>query len=173
MTASKTVPPSVLASLTEEVFQKGGHFSFQVRGISMRPLLKDGDRLEVGPVQDGALSPGSLLVYRRSSEEIVVHRLMEIVRRDTTVTYRISPDSAPLCPEAVSSDQILGVVERVFRGRRELFLKRGWRGVWRRFLLFGYRNPLVLRLFFRAGKILHTPSNPLTFLLFYAIVEVL
>ena len=153
MSGSHTVPVSVIASLTEEVLQKGGVFSFAVRGISMRPLLQDGDRIEVGPLQKEKLVPGKILVYRGGEDGITVHRFMKLETQDGGATCWISPDTGPLCVEKVSLDRVLGVVQRVFRGNQELFLDRGWRFWWGRFLTFGFWHPWILRILFGLGRI--------------------
>ena len=153
MNSSKTVPSSVIASLTEEVLQKGGVFSFAVRGISMRPVLQDGDRIEVGPLQKEGLVPGRILVYRGDEEQVTVHRLVKLETQDGGTTCWISPDTGPLCVEKVSLDRVLGVVQRVFRKDEELFLDRGWRFWWGRLLIVGLRYPWILKILFRLGRI--------------------
>ena len=154
MSIAKTLPSSVIASLTEEVLQKGQLFSFSVRGRSMNPVLREGDRIVVGPFQKEKLSLGQLLVYRRGDEDgVIVHRLMKAQTQDGKTLYLISSDQAPLCPETVSVDRLLGVVQRAFRGERELFLNRGWRFWWGRLLILGSRYPWILRILFRLGRI--------------------
>jgi len=153
MSDPKTVPSSVIASLTEEVLQKGGTFSFSVRGVSMRPLLKDEDRVEVGPLKKEELVPGELLVYQGGEEGVVVHRLMKLKIRNGETVCLISPDTGPLCPEEVSLDRVFGVVQRAFREDQELPLHRGWRSWWGRLLTFGFRYPWTLRVLFRVGRI--------------------
>ena len=154
MTISKTLPTSTIASLTEEVLHEGGLFSFLVRGQSMTPTLREGDRVEVGSLHEETLFPGRLLVYRRGEEDgVVVHRLMKVGNLNGRVCCLISPDTAPLCPEEVSLDRVLGVIEHVFRGEKEFPLDRGWRLWWGRLLTVGFCHPWILRILFGLGRI--------------------
>ena len=149
-----TLVTPVVASLIEETLQKGQLFSFSVRGRSMNPILRDGDRVATGPFQKGKLSPGQLLVYRRENEDgVIVHRFMKFESQNGKAVCLISPDQEPLCPERVDVDRILGIVRRVFRGERELSLNRGWRLWWGRLLIAGFRYPWILRILFRLGRI--------------------
>ena len=120
----------------------------------MTPTLREGDRVVVGPFEKETLAPGRLLVYRRGEEDgVVVHRLMKVGNLNGRVCCLISPDTAPLCPEEVSLDRVLGVVERVFRGKKEFPLDRGWRFWWGRLLTVGFRHPWILRILFGLGRI--------------------
>lgn len=62
-----------------------------VRGISMAPFLREGDRVEVARVEPASLKRGDLVVFLRG-REVVVHRFL-LVRGDR---FLEKGDSQPL-----------------------------------------------------------------------------
>lgn len=68
---------------------KGFHVPFYlcVSGNSMVPIIKNGDRILVEPYMKNAPRPGEIIVYRKFSDHLTVHRVVNIVRLSKTRFY--------------------------------------------------------------------------------------
>ena len=52
-----------LAGLMRAVLEKGKAFRFEVRGASMRPVIRDGDVVTVSPLAGGAAKTGDVVAF--------------------------------------------------------------------------------------------------------------
>lgn len=105
--------------------------SFAARGLSMEPLIMDGDRLFVEPKKREDVGIGDILAYRSPSDAVAVaHRLVRIVSLEGKTYYEVEGDFSRV-PERVGYEHILGCVAGFERrgkivdldGVRERFLK--------------------------------------------------
>lgn len=62
-------------------------FYLCVSGNSMVPKINNGDRILVEPYMGKALSPGNIIVYRKFSDHLTVHRVINIVRLSKSRFY--------------------------------------------------------------------------------------
>ena len=62
-------------------------FYLCVSGNSMVPKINDGDRILVEPYMGKALRPGDIIVYRKFSDHLTVHRVTNIVRLSKSRFY--------------------------------------------------------------------------------------
>ena len=65
-----------LYPLIKEVIESGGEFKFYPRGISMEPLLHQGDDSVVLGAAD-SIKTGDVVFYKRDNGSYVLHRIME------------------------------------------------------------------------------------------------
>ncbi len=84
--ASPLDNPESLSALLEMLESRDGALLALVKGNSMYPLLKDGDRLHVRPLQEHP-QPGDIIVFPRMNG-LVAHRLL---------TIRNAGEVDPLC----------------------------------------------------------------------------
>jgi len=60
-----------------EAFNDNKTFSFPIKGKSMRPLLKNDDIVTIKKI-DNDIKKGDILLYKRSDDSFVLHRLNKI-----------------------------------------------------------------------------------------------
>jgi signal peptidase I len=97
-----------------------------VTGSSMRPTMRDGDRL-VGDFQPGTLRHGDILLFRQDGQ-LVVHRLVGRRSRSGEVGLVTRGDGRLMPDPLVLRDRVLGIVTAAERG-----------GIWRDFRSRGPR----------------------------------
>lgn len=111
-----------LADLAADVTARAASVSFVVRGSSMSPALRTGDRVVIAAAEPGALSPGEIVLI--GGERPRVHRVVRvdldagrIVTRGDTLAQDDPP--APLADvvgRVVSVDRKLGARVRAWLG---------------------------------------------------------
>ncbi len=100
-----------LYPLMKEVIESGGEFRFYPRGISMEPLLHQGDDSVVLAAVD-CINEGDVLFYRRESGQFVLHRLIE--KRGKTLT--MSGDNQLAMEYGVKPSQVLAKMVAYYKG---------------------------------------------------------
>lgn len=98
---------------------------FRYRGLSMRSTFKPGQVLYMHPQAEG-VQPGDVVVYRNGLEYIV-HRVNSLQEDGIHTRGDNNPheDEAP-----ITSDQIIGVVEKVDDWGNSHAVTGGWKGLW-------------------------------------------
>lgn len=105
--------------------------SFVARGLSMEPLIADGDRIFVEPKKKEEIRLGDILAYRSASDAVAVaHRLVRITPLKGESYYELKGDFSGVS-ERVGYENILGRVAGFQRagkivnldGLQERFLK--------------------------------------------------
>jgi RimJ/RimL family protein N-acetyltransferase len=95
----------------------GGAEWLVLRGESMAPLLRDGDRLRVEPLSGRTPAPGEVVVARRG-ERLVAHRLVEVIGGEVVTRGDACRESDPPLP----AGELLGRVVAVERRGRAIAL---------------------------------------------------
>ena len=103
--------------LAEATLRRGQRFRFRAAGTSMEPFIRSGDILTVDPVDDRAIRPGDVALYR-CAEGPRVHR----VTGRTGAAFRVQGDAPGCLAEEVDRGDVLGRVGTVERGGRSLRL---------------------------------------------------
>ena len=67
-------------------------FTVRVVGWSMRPLLRDADRVEVDPVPASEIRPGDIIAFRRGATTIT-HRVLDVRREGEGLKFREKGDN--------------------------------------------------------------------------------
>ncbi len=101
----------------EKIFEEGGCFRLYPRGVSMRPLLRQGID-SVLLVRDGAPSVGDIVLCRRQSGSFILHRVHKIEGDRLYLTADSYPYEAPEGPLPLSS--VTARVSAVYRGEEKL-----------------------------------------------------
>ena len=100
-----------LYPLIKEVIESGGEFRFYPRGISMEPLLHQGDdSVVLGAVT--TVEKGDVLFYKRDDGAYVLHRLIE--KRGGTLT--MSGDHQMALEYGVRENQVLAKMVGYYKG---------------------------------------------------------
>jgi len=94
----------------------------ELRGSSMGPSIREGDRLRVKSIRVGGLPRPGEVVLRMAGNRLVAHRLVEI-RGGSAVTRG---DACRASDSPVPAESLLG---RVVEVKREQFVRRWWRRV--------------------------------------------
>lgn len=101
----------------EKIFDEGGCFRLYPRGVSMRPLLRQGID-SVLLVRDGAPSIGDIVLCRRGSGSFILHRVHRIEGDSLYLTADSYPAQEPEGPLPLSS--VTARVSAVYRGEEKL-----------------------------------------------------
>lgn len=113
---------SVGVALLAETLRRQGTVRFRVRGCSMRPLVRDGDVVEVCRQSARELKRGDLAVFSRGGA-ILVHRVLQsrIAGNKWRVVTKGDAFSHPDAP--LRAGELLGRVARIQRGPRVVSLE--------------------------------------------------
>ena len=112
MGSSPSLTPPLSEPLLEAIVdlwsQAGPEHDVCVRGNSMWPLIRAGDRVRVMHGLSG-LRWGDIVAYQRE-DRLIVHRLIRIVRREGELFFQTQGDNASSRDPAVSAGRVLGRV---------------------------------------------------------------
>jgi signal peptidase I len=112
--------------LSKDVLARGACLRFQARGGSMRPLIRDGDILEVQPVEVAEVRVGDVIFFRGHRENMLAHRLVNKTRAEDGETKLIAKgDSASQFDRPVRPNQLFGKVISIERGQKRVELDSG------------------------------------------------
>ena len=103
----------------EEVLSGGGEFRMRPKGISMLPLIRQGeDSIVLSRRMDADTLPvrkHEIAFYRRASGQFVLHRVMRIEKDGT---YTMCGDNQLNLEKGIQRDQIIGYVSRLYKRDR-------------------------------------------------------
>lgn len=102
------------ASITQEVLGRGRTLRFRAKGGSMSPFIRNGDVVEVVPLE-GKINLGNIVLYRSSYGNTVIHRVIQRGKKSIIT----KGDSVPNSDQPLLSKQVLGRVVAIE--------KNGWR----------------------------------------------
>jgi len=106
--------------LSNEILRLGNRLRFRARGYSMYPFIRDGDILEVEPVDGQGVRLGDVIFYHRAGQRAVVHRVIKkFLQKDKTI-FVAKGDANPAEGEIVQMEDILGRVSAVERNSRRI-----------------------------------------------------
>lgn len=114
---NEKMPLSSLLPLMKEVLNRGGEFELHPCGESMRPTIKEGrdtvflSSLTCAPTRD------DLLLYQRDTGAFVLHRVVRVAE-DGTLFMR--GDNQYFIERGIRPDQVIAIVKRYYRGKREI-----------------------------------------------------
>ncbi len=112
-------------SITQKVLGREKTLRFKAKGISMSPLIKDGDILEIAPVNRGEIRVGDVIFYRAEKGRTVAHRVIERIIEDGRLVFLAKGDSNVGEGEEVHPEKIMGRVRAIERNGRKTRIDYG------------------------------------------------
>jgi len=113
---------SVFIELLQATLAKGVPFRFRARGFSMDPFIRDGDVITVSPLGEDSPGLGDVVAFvQREIEKLFIHRVIRIKEN----SYFIKGDNTRGVGSPVPPANVLGLVTRVERGRKRVFIGLG------------------------------------------------
>ncbi len=96
-----------------EKLDAGCRVTFDPKGTSMRPMLRQGiDRIEIAPVK-GRLRKYDLPFYQRDDGQYVLHRIVRVED-----TYTCIGDNQYVYEPGIRHDQVIAVASGFYRGEK-------------------------------------------------------
>lgn len=100
-----------LISVLESRVKEGESMSFSPAGTSMLPTIRNQtDLVTISPAK--SLKKHDIILYRRKSGKIVLHRIVKLIDKDT---YILCGDSQFTLEYPIIRDQVIGVVSSFVR----------------------------------------------------------
>lgn len=112
MSLNKEVNLDDVMQIIAEKLEAGGTVTFNPRGTSMLPMLRDGDDTVVLSKPKGRLHLFDLPLYRRKDGSYVLHR---IVNFGSDGSYTMCGDNQFAVEKGITDDDIVGVVTAFYR----------------------------------------------------------
>lgn len=108
---------SELYPVIEEVISSGGEFRMFPRGVSMLPLLTQGED-SVVLVSLGDVCENDMILYRRDNGQFVLHRVIKIVGDE----YVMCGDNQCELEYGIKKENLLAKVKYFYKGARRVAL---------------------------------------------------
>jgi hypothetical protein len=109
--------------LIKAVHEKNMPFRFRAGGFSMCPFIKDGDVITVSPRRNTPLGPGNIVAFvHPKAGGLIIHRIIE--KQGTF--FKIRGDSMQTDDGLIPDSSILGIVSRVERDGKNIYLGLGF-----------------------------------------------
>lgn len=110
-----------LLELSKDIFREGKSIRFQAKGWSMRPFIRDGDFIVVGPIENSSIKTGDVVFHLTTENKVLVHRVIKKHKKnkDKRITMFIKGDATFSSPEKVEMQNVLGKVVAVERNGRK------------------------------------------------------
>ena len=126
------------------VLENGGEFRLYPRGTSMLPLLREGKDSVCLIKADDILKKNDIVFYLRDDGHYVLHRIVGVSENG----FILCGDNQTTLEKFIKKEQIIGVVNRIFRGEKEVSLK----GFKYRFYLLLWKSFFVRNVFFKLRR---------------------
>ena len=106
-------------AVVAEILNSNNLLRFRARGASMYPFIRDGDVIEVQPIDASAVRCGDVVLCQWPNGRVVAHRVIQVCQKKGEEMLLIQGD-AVTCPDGfISGEQVLGrVVAIERRGKR-------------------------------------------------------
>ena len=109
-------------SIGRELLESNKSIQFRLGGHSMWPTLVPGDVGIIEPTEISSLKLGQIAVFE-GKKGWVAHRVVRIEKRDLQILIRTQGDSIRVMDDAISSEQLVGVISVVHRKDKAKNLK--------------------------------------------------
>lgn len=104
-----------LFSLTNDIFENGGHVWITVTGMSMYPFLKETrDSVELSKGTFSKIKKGDIVLIKRVTDEYVLHRVLKV----NIDCFYIIGDAQQWVEGPLMPEQLQAVVTRIKRNKR-------------------------------------------------------
>lgn len=120
------LPPDTLKAALELWEQAGEAHYLPVRGMSMLPLLRDGDHLLLAH-GNRDIRRGDIVVFQRS-DGLIAHRVLQVLDSQSGRALLTKGDYVSDLDPQIPAEELVGQVLAVRRGERQMRLNtRAWR----------------------------------------------
>ncbi len=106
----------------EEYLQQHGVLTYRFRGVSMRPMLRQGKDFITVERKSGRLKKYDVALYRRPNGAYVLHRVVEVCPEG----YVILGDNCYAKEFGIREDQVFGVLVGFSRGEKQISVTDRW-----------------------------------------------
>lgn len=111
-----------LSELLQAMIKKKVPFRFRAKGFSMSPFIRDGDIITVCSLSNASPGLGDIVAFiNPSTRKLIVHRIV----RKSNNSYLIKGDNSPELGDLIHKEDILGCVNNIERGGKDIFLGLG------------------------------------------------
>lgn len=114
MPGEKSENVTVCAASAEEVLESRGYFPVSTKGISMKPMLRDGIDMVIITRKEERLKKYDVAFFRRG-KSLVLHRVIKVLPDG----YIIRGDNC-IGSDRVAEDDVLGILSMFVRGKRQI-----------------------------------------------------
>jgi signal peptidase I len=141
---------AAFADLSSEILQHGKSLRFKARGVSMRPLVRDGDTLLVRPVEAREIHAGDVVLCSSQTDCVVVHRVLRRLPEADGFTFLVQGDQAGQPDGWIMQSQVYGRVAAIERAGVPIDMYQpvmrllGWLAVLRSRRQLGHRRWALL-----------------------------
>lgn len=111
--AGRRIDQPVFAATVLDALARGESVRLRVHGASMKPWLREQQKIRVRPIDGRRLRRGDVALFRRANGRMILHRVVR-VRRDPQTgfpLYACLGDAEAGAPESVPESALLGVVD--------------------------------------------------------------
>lgn len=112
--------------IARQILSQGHTLRFRAVGVSMRPVIRDGDLLEVQPAAPDSYCKGDVLLYEQQRGSLLVHRVIAIHRENDQTALLMQGDALRLPDGLTVPAQVLGRVTQIDRNGKLTRLDSPW-----------------------------------------------
>ena len=131
-------------SIAQEVLGRGRILRFKAKGESMSPSIRDGDILEITPVNGEEIRAGNIIFYHVGKKRMVAHRVTKRIIENDKLIFLTRGDSNIGEEEKVHPEQIMGRVKAIERKERRIRIDYGWNRL--KYIFYLKISPLLIKL---------------------------
>jgi hypothetical protein len=119
------IEKEIITEIVAQALKQGQRPFVTVSSKSMVPLLKVGDDIQLAPASVQDLTPGEIVVLE-TRDGLLAHRFLGLVSRQEMPIIVTKGDRLEKLDPPIFSDKLIGRVICRRRGRREIYLDRGF-----------------------------------------------
>jgi signal peptidase I len=113
-----------LALIAADILQSGSDIRFRAHGLSMFPLINNGEVIQVAAAKNQELRAGDILLTFDGIDSVKVHRLLGKIKLPGSIRFITRGDNSLTADESIPPEDVLGVVTGVDKGSRQIELRR-------------------------------------------------
>jgi len=119
-------PGEAFLELSHQILnRKGKHLSFRARGGSMSPFIRNGEIIEIRPIESRKIKSGDIIFYRANPNKLITHRVIKRILENGKIVFITKGDRSPTFDERVYSGDVLGKVVAVEKNGRIIRFDKG------------------------------------------------
>ena len=108
--------------IAAEVLSTGGGLRIRTRGLSMYPLIRHGDLIEVEPADASSVRIGDVVLSRDGHDRMIAHRVVKVHGKGHGGTLVTKGDWTFRPDDAIEPGQVLGRIVAIERAGKRITL---------------------------------------------------